>query len=74
MQVTEVTEYSPEVLVNLKQLLPQLSKNAALPSGNLARKIVESDATRLLFARERELVMGMLTIVIFLSPLGFEHG
>ena len=70
MQVTEVTEYSPEVLVNLKQLLPQLSKNAPLPSGNLARKIVESDATRLLFARERELVTGMLTIVIFPIPTG----
>ena len=70
MQVAEVTEYSPEVLENLRQLLPQLSKNAALPSGNLARKIVESDATRLLFARERELVIGMLTIVIFPIPTG----
>ena len=70
MQVEEIEEYSPDVLDALKILLPQLSKNAALPSMDLTKRIVESDATRLLFARQEEHILGMLTIVIFPIPTG----
>jgi len=68
MQVEEIKEYSPDVLDALKILLPQLSKNAALPSMDLTKRIVESDSTRLLFARQEEHILGMLTIVIFPIP------
>ncbi|MDB3935512.1 GNAT family N-acetyltransferase [Granulosicoccus sp.] len=65
MQVEEIKEFNPDVLEALKILLPQLSNNAALPTMDLTRKIVESDVTRLLFARQEERTLGMLTIVIF---------
>lgn len=70
MHVEEIMEYSSDVLETLRKLLPQLSKNAAVPTENLARKIVVSDSTQLLFAREGDHVLGMLTIVIFSIPSG----
>ena len=70
MVVEEITEYSPEVLEHLRVLLPQLSENAAAPSESLARRIIESDATRFLIAKEGDLILGMLTIVIFPIPSG----
>ena len=70
MQVEEITEYSPDVLETLRNFLPQLSKNAVLPSESQARRIIESDASHLFFAREGEFILGMLTIVIFPIPTG----
>lgn len=70
MKIEEITEYSSGVLDILQSLLPQLSKNAAIPTEDLARRIVESNATRLLVAKEEGVVLGMLTIVIFPIPSG----
>lgn len=70
MKIEEITEYSSEALEILCKLLPQLSKNAAPPSELLTQQIVECEATRLLVAKEGELILGMLTIVIFPIPSG----
>ncbi len=70
MNIDEITEYNTRVLDILQNLLPQLSKNATIPSEDLARRIVESRATRLLVATEDDVVLGMLTIVIFPIPSG----
>lgn len=70
MEIEEITEYSSDVVDFLRRLLPQLSKSAIPPSEELARKIVKSDASRLLVAREEDTILGMLTIVIFPIPSG----
>lgn len=70
MEVIEVTSYSADVASVLQRLLPQLSKSAAPPSEELTRRIVESDSSRLLLAREADVILGMLTIVIFPIPSG----
>lgn len=70
VNVREITEYSSGVLIALEKLLPQLSKSAALPSENMVRNIVDSECSRLLVAEEGDLVLGMLTIVIFSVPSG----
>lgn len=70
MEVVEVTEFDASVVAFLQRLLPQLSTSAAPPSEELARKIVDSDASRLLIAKDGEKVLGMLTIVIFPIPSG----
>lgn len=70
MIVEEITEYSLDTLVTMQKLLPQLSKNAEVPTEYLVKKIISSDASRLLFAKEGETVFGMLTIVIFPIPSG----
>ena len=70
MEVVEITEFDAGVVTFLQRLLPQLSSSAAPPSEELARKIVDSDSSRLLIVRENDEVLGMLTIVIFPIPSG----
>ena len=70
MEVIEVREFSSEYVEVLQKLLPQLSKSAAPPSAELTRQIIKSDSSRLLIAKEDELILGMLTIVIFPIPSG----
>ena len=70
MEIYEVTEVTTDVANAVRQLLPQLSSSATAPSDELVRRIVESDSSRLLFAREASEVIGMLTIVIFPIPSG----
>ncbi len=70
MKIEEITEYSVEVLYVLKKLLPQLSKSAAAPTELIARRIIDSDSSRLLVARDGDMIYGMLTIVIFPIPSG----
>lgn len=70
MKVTEITKYDDSIVDVLRKLLPQLSKSADTPSTGLTRQIIESDSSRLLIAREDDIVLGMLTIVIFPIPSG----
>ena len=70
MEVVEIREFTPEVVNVLQRLLPQLSQSAAPPSLELTRKIVESDSSHLLLAREGNSILGMLTLVIFPIPSG----
>ena len=70
MKVDEITEYSLEVVETLRRLLPQLSKSASPPSEVLTRRIIESNSSRLLFALENDVVLGMLTIVVYPLPSG----
>jgi len=70
MEVVEITEHSQDFVNVLQRLLPQLSRSAAPPTAELTRKIIESDSSRLLIAREGDTILGMLTIVIFPIPSG----
>ena len=70
MKVEEITKYDADALDALKVLLPQLSKDAVLPSADMMKRIIDSDAARLLFARQGDQILGMLTIVIFPIPTG----
>lgn len=70
MEVLEVTEFDDGIGDAMRQLLPQLSQSADPPSNEFARSIVDSDASRLLVAREDDQILGMLTLVIFPIPSG----
>lgn len=70
MEITEVTDFTNDVTTTLQRLLPQLTTSAAPTSEELTRKIVSSDASRLLVAKEGKTVLGMLTIVVFPIPSG----
>jgi ribosomal protein S18 acetylase RimI-like enzyme len=63
----EVTE---ELLDGLNRLLPQLSSTASpLTFGDL-EKIVSSTSCHLLVARNEDVIVGSLTLVIFAIPTG----
>ena len=70
MEVVEVTTMTGDAADAVRRLLPQLSSSAATPSDGLIERIVESDSSRLLFACEDGVVVGMLTMVIFTIPSG----
>lgn len=70
MEIVEVKQMTPEVGNAVRRLLPQLSASAVPPSDELVERIVNSDASRLLFACESGSVVGMLTVVIFPIPSG----
>lgn len=72
VQVSEENEFTTEISNELRRLLPQLSSNAEVPSDEFVRRIIQSDASHLLVAREEGVVLGVLTLVVFPIPTGIR--
>lgn len=71
--VEEVHEATAEVVAGLNRLLPQLSASASPADLQMLKRVVESDATRLLIARDREgQIIGTLTLAVFRIPTGTQ--
>ena len=72
--VEEATEATPEVVAAIQWLVPQLSRNAAVPTEAEIAEIVSSPATVLLLARERSTgeILGSLTLALFRIPTGLR--
>lgn len=71
VQIEEVTSSSEEVAAAVGRLVGQLSSAAAVPDLALIDELVESSATRLLVARDRDRrIIGMLTLALFSIPTG----
>jgi len=71
--VEEVHEATPEILAGLNRLLPQLSAAADPVDKQALVRVVESGATRLLIARDREgQIIGTLTLAVYRTPTGLR--
>jgi ribosomal protein S18 acetylase RimI-like enzyme len=69
--VEEVREATDEVVAALNRLLPQLSSSASPVDTQSVKRVVTSEATRLLIARDREgQIIGTLTLAVFRIPTG----
>jgi hypothetical protein len=69
--VEEVVEATPEVVAALNRLLAQLSASASPADMQTLTRIVESEATRLLVARDLNgEIIGTLTLAVFGIPTG----
>ncbi len=70
--IEEVAETSPEVVAAIQRLVPQLSRNAAVPTEAELAEIVTSPATVLFVARDRSTgeIIGTLTLALFRIPTG----
>lgn len=69
--VEEALVADPEVLGALETLLPQLSRSAQPTSAYDLERIVASEATRLLVARNADgRIVGSLTLAVFRIPTG----
>jgi ribosomal protein S18 acetylase RimI-like enzyme len=69
--VEDVREATAEVVAALNRLLPQLSAAASSADMHTVTRVVESDATRLLIARDRKgQIVGTLTLAVFRIPTG----
>jgi ribosomal protein S18 acetylase RimI-like enzyme len=61
-----------ELAAALARLVPQLSSSSAVPDQDQLRRIVEFPGNRLLVARDRGGIVGMLTLVMFPIPTGLR--
>ncbi len=69
--IEEAQEATQELAEALQLLLPQLSTSAALLDREGLQRIIESDASHLLIARDnRGQIVGTLTLVVFVIPTG----
>ena len=73
VQITEVTEVTPEVVEAFERLIPQLSSSNPPPGEGELKAIVTSRASVLLVARDPDRdgrIVGSLTLVLFRIPTG----
>jgi len=72
VDVEVVQEASDEVAGALGRLVPQLSTSAQPPDMAAVQRIVSSQATTLLAARQDGKIVGFLALVMFPIPTGFR--
>lgn len=73
VEVTEVTDITPEVVAAFARLIPQLSSSNPPPDAAALGAITGSDASILLVARDPDRggeIVGSLTLVLFPIPTG----
>jgi ribosomal protein S18 acetylase RimI-like enzyme len=70
IEVHEVDDVSDEIVAAFDRLIPQLSATSLVPTAGQLRRIVESDGTVLLVAREGGAIVGSLTLVVVRIPTG----
>jgi ribosomal protein S18 acetylase RimI-like enzyme len=70
IDIHEISSADEKTLRVVNELIPQLSQSASVMNEMQLRRLVESQATRLYFAQERDVVLGMLSLVVFSIPTG----
>ena len=72
VEIFEATEVTDELVEAMARLVPQLSSSNQPPSAAELQEIIDSDAVRLLIARDQRGVIGTLTLVLFRIPTGIR--
>ncbi len=70
VQVEKVQFATDELTASLNRLLPQLSSTPPTLSITDVERLVNSEAATLLVARDAGVVVGILTLIIFMIPTG----
>jgi ribosomal protein S18 acetylase RimI-like enzyme len=70
IDIHEISSADEKTLRVVNELIPQLSQSASVMNEMQLRRLVESQATKLYFAQERDVVLGMLSLVVFSIPTG----
>ena len=70
VEIYEADEVDDELVEAMARLVPQLSSSNPPPLKAELQEIVDSDAVRLLIARDERGVVGTLTLVLFRIPTG----
>jgi len=70
MKIEKIEKYSDSLLIDINELMPQLSSSAQLLDRETLTSIIESEANHLLVAVQDKKMLGMLTLVVFRIPTG----
>lgn len=72
VEIGRVEHVDEELVEAFARLVPQLSSTSAVPTDQDLRRLVESDSTVLLIARDSGVIVGSLTLVLFKIPTGIR--
>ena len=72
MKIERITEPLDDVLAALARLLPQLSPGRTGPSHGELAEIAAAPGTVLLVARDDDVIVGTLTLLLYRLPAGFR--
>lgn len=72
MHIDRLTQVDESTFDAFKKLMPQLTGKEEYPSLEELEKVVQSKDTFLFFAREKEEVIGTLTLVFYRIPSGLK--
>jgi ribosomal protein S18 acetylase RimI-like enzyme len=72
MKIERVTEADEALVASVAALLPQLAPDRTPPDLAELRELVAAPLTHLLVAREGDLVLGMLALVVYRIPTGLR--
>ena len=70
IRIEVATSVTDELIAAFERLVPQLSSSSPPPTREHLERIVDSDSCSLLIARDREQIVGSLTLVVFPIPTG----
>ena len=73
MEIIQVFQITPDIVIAFERLVPQLTDNHPPPTESDLNYLISSDATKLLVARETDVsesIVGALTLVIYRVPTG----
>ncbi len=73
IEVAVASRVDDELIAAFHRLIPQLSRSATVPTGDLIREIVDAQASTLLIARDLRdngRIVGTLTLVVVRIPTG----
>ena len=70
IRIEVATSVTDELVAAFERLIPQLSSSSPPPTREHLARIVDSDSCSLLIARDREQIVGSLTLVVFPIPTG----
>jgi ribosomal protein S18 acetylase RimI-like enzyme len=75
IEVTEVTEVTPEIVAAFERLIPQLSRSNPPPPASELGEMASSEASTVLIARDPDRdgeIVGSLTLAMFRIPTGLR--
>lgn len=75
IDISIVSQVDANLVASFAQLFPQLTKNNPPPNEELLQRIVQSETSHILIARDTESygrIVGTLTLAFYVSPTGIK--
>ncbi len=72
IRISEIKECDGELLASVNELLPQLSASSVHLSEADFVSLISSEGSRVFVAKDEDVVIGMLSLVVFSIPTGIK--
>ena len=72
MEIKQLKEVTPEVILSFKELIPQLSEKNPIPAFDDIEEIIHSGNSLIFVAEENGKIIGTLTLIRYRIPSGMK--